>query len=857
MRRVHTPWGVAGWRLVLYAAWFSGLVPYLLLLRALPSSARRKWFLLWLLAVGCWAFGSVSLLRCAMPWTSLAILQLLWSLAAGLLCAVAACLAAARGWFASTAPVTPAWGIHRVSWPAAFGCGALVYGIALTDVATVSMARRAFDWSSRQLLSPTVLLWALPGLVLGMVLGALWQRRLGVITGRVLTNFFIGIHLIAFGMGFVLTLLLWGYQALELPEHFHVFRGEWKAALASLILLFVPGFSYGYYVSVSSRIRSVFARTLVCLGLFLANFLHLACLTGDQALVYRAWAIDGERAPTPAAQRRSVRLWEHYLAVFPSTDERAQALWRIATTLARMGQDDEARAAYQRLAALPDDIPGQREIRYARAILASPPGLTHQARVEVPTVPVIGHEAYLTDAWRSALSFLHAARPELSPEEFLVKLRRLSLDQEQLSLPSLTNLFEVQGYGRLLGVGVSVQPLSLAEIRSILREGQPVLMQYQDEWWCLVGFDLQWNTVLYYDYGRETPRVRARHRRAEAQAMLAESAGGSRARLRRLRDQLIEEVIEGDVVQALADHQWLAATLAPLEEPVHAASAQPWLHFLLGELAFEAGDPVLASEHYASSLADQSTTGVLPYLHLARLSVETPTREIVVRRLPVLDLGQTWAAWVLQPGHATLLANAQADVDQRALESLPTPALERLAALQDVHDPLHRALMRRCYETLRTRYPDDASYLTALGEVYRRDEVFEPLAKTLRTLSALEPGEANHRFRLAKVLLTLERPSDAQAVLAGVADQAGQYSPTYVALAGKTARALGHYPKAVRLLRRALQKNLADPELRYELALALEGLGRHQQALAEWRWVEFASVDARHVSVARQRLAHE
>jgi len=78
-----------------------------------------------------------------------------------------------------------------------------------------------------------------------------------------------------------------------------------------------------------------------------------------------------------------------------------------------------------------------------------------------------------------------------------------------------------------------------------------------------------------------------------------------------------------------------------------------------------------------------------------------------------------------------------------------------------------------------------------------------------------------------------------------------------LALAGRAALARGEHRSAVGLLRRALDANHADPELRAELALALEGIGEREQALEEWRWVELAAVDPRHRELARERLAGE
>jgi hypothetical protein len=481
------------------------------------------------------------------------------------------------------------------------------------------------------------------------------------------------------------------------------------------------------------------------------------------------------------------------------------------------------------------------------------PSASTGRRTENATVPVVEHADYLDEDWRSVLSFLQSAQADLPSEAFLARLRILSLDQTRLVLPPLTNLFEVRAYGHLLGVNVSLQHVSLDEIKHLLSAGIPVLIRRQDQWMCLVGFDPAWRTMLYYDYGRETERLRQRHRQEEAKAMLSDSQARQDARLRVLRNSLIEEMPEEDLVRTLtAQHGLVAVPRAgDVARDITVES------FLLGELAFEARDPFLALHHYTRSVgSDLEAPWVLPYVHVARLTIEDQPVEILERRLLPRELEEEFAQWRQAPAHEELLAHAKDAFERRDLATLPDRVVERLAKTLQANVPEEQPLLIRCYEILRQRHPEHPVYLIALSEAYHHARELEPLAQTYRKLCVLEPTAVMYQFRLVETLLHLQRPAQAQAVLRkarGRVETPADRS-RYLALSGRTARALNQLPRAVRLLRQALESNLADPELRFELAMALEGLGHRQQALREWQWVAFASVNPEQRQLAQHRV---
>jgi len=536
--RPPTTRGRGAWRSVLFALWFTPLVPLALLGRALGAGRRRALLALLAVAVG-WGAGQAVLLLVPLRWDRLALLHFLWSAAGGAACAVAARAAAARGWLAAERRAPGAAPAARgPSLRAVAGCGVLFYLVTLTEVSFVSVLARTLDPSARQVISPLVLLWASPGLPLGMVLAALWQRRLGAVSVEAVASFFVVLQVVRFGMAALFALDVWATLKVSPPQHLRIYPHQLTVGYAAMAFAFVPLLAYAYFVSLAPRRRAVLARAAACLGLFLASLVQLEMAVGTVALLHRQRALRDDRADDGPSARRAVADWEHYLVTFPESDERAEALWRVATTLVRLGEHGPARAAFARLASLPADVPGQGWARQARTILARLPDSPGATRPQAVPAPIIEHADYLSNDWRSVLSFLGTGQ-DVAREEFLGRLRLISLAKDKIALPPVTNLFEVKAYGRLLGIDVALRPVSLDHVTADLAAGRPVLVQRQDRWLCLVGLDARWGTLLYYDYERETERLRRAHSQAEAEALFEESEAGSRTRLGALRANLL------------------------------------------------------------------------------------------------------------------------------------------------------------------------------------------------------------------------------------------------------------------------------------------------------------------------------
>ena len=817
--------------------------------------AARPWLLG---SVLLWGLGEWWIIRHPVAMTHLLWVQLFWSLCGGIACAGVLRMAWQHGPFISrntTRQTVPSW---RTTIPTLLGCAILGYALTLTAVALISAIMRALQISTRVVLSPWTLIWALPGSVMGLFIGWCWRRRFGRITGAVILNYVLGLNLATVAVATLTTLLLWGY-AVAFPESIRLFPQYTTAAMTQLMVMLAPILLYGYYIGIAPQRSGLLLRTLACCGIFLLNFLQLAIATGDPALVYRSSALHQEAASEVSQRQAALVNWQRYLTIYPRTEERAEALWHMGWIQASLGHELAAVALYRQLASLPIDVPGQRRARQARAILhdRATAGPAPLALVE-PCAPVVESADYLNADWRSFLSLVGSGQPTpQGSRHLLTQLRTVSLSQQRIILPSLTSLFEVQAYAQALGVPVTLESVSLDDVKRSLQAGRPVLAQFGEAWWCVVGYEPAWGTFLYYDYDNEPAWIQRHDRRTQAKVIFSDTEEKSTRRLAWLRGGLLARATGFEIDQALADHHGLVARLGPAGQPTATPIARR--AFLLGELAFHAGDPILALDYYATALADDPNAAwILPYVQVTRLTIEAPERDIVEARLPLQhhDLMEAFANWKHPARAHAVLARAEPSLNLDNLPAFSTSVVERLADTLEMQDPAQQPTIRRAYELLHDRYPDHPGYLAKLTEVCRRSGALEQLAAMEREWSALEPHNEVHRLRWAETLLELQRPALAHEVLETIEDRSGSNAARYWGLSGRVERALGRPHQAVHDLRRALDSSLANPELRAELALALEALGQTAQAQAEWRWVELTAIDPVHRALARQQLSY-
>jgi tetratricopeptide (TPR) repeat protein len=129
--------------------------------------------------------------------------------------------------------------------------------------------------------------------------------------------------------------------------------------------------------------------------------------------------------------------------------------------------------------------------------------------------------------------------------------------------------------------------------------------------------------------------------------------------------------------------------------------------------------------------------------------------------------------------------------------------------------------------------PKSAEAHMLLGIAYRTkgsQDLIGEAAGELREALALDPALVPAHLYLAHVYLDLARPERAREELqAGIAQAPGQ--PQLLALLGETERQLGNPKTTIDLTKQALEANPSYAEARYYQGLALNDLGRRDEAI--------------------------
>ncbi len=830
------------WHVIGCAVWFTWVAALGLTLARLGHEGRRRFALPLALLTIVLIAGEAALLTWPLRWDRVLALRLAWSALGGLGCALVLGPAPATVLLAERFRVARASWLR--SWRQGIGCGALFALVVLGDAVLVSVIWRAIDPATRTVLAPAVLLWTAPGFLLGAVLHLVWIVR-GAAPTRAVANLFVGMHLFALAVLVLGALDAWLTTSLAPAEPFDIVGNVAGQVWIAGAVLVAPIPIFAAYVGLAPSGTRALGRTVVAIGLTAGTFAQLA-LWSLPGVWHRSAALRDERAADPADRRRALASWEAYLTAFPETDERGEALWRLAASHAALGEHAAAAHAYERLAALPPDVPGQRFARRSRLVLEGR-ATTAAPRIDTALVPAIPPASYLNPPWRSVLAFL-ASAPSPGRDALLVGLRKVSLTADRLVLPALTNLFEAKAYARLLGVDVRIASLAIDDVRARLAAGDAVLVESRGRWLVLVGVDPTWGTFQYLNYDRETPAVRRRELEARARTLASEPGATPDTRL---RDEIVDDMAVGEVAALLAGRHGLVALLGTDD------GRTPWDRFLIGELAMDAGDPTAALGHYARVAAEPNTDWVLPYVHVAARTADRPLAEIVERRIVSRPDRDAFEAWRRMPTHAALLRRAALAFEALPLASLPTPVLERLGGLLDARERAHADTRVALYETLSARDPEDVAFVNGLVETHLAANDVVGLAADYRRLATLQWGDSAPRLHLADALLRLGRADDAWAELAFLRERFMHLdvAAETMALEGRTALALGEPERAAVLLERVLADRPSDPRSRAALARALEATGRADEALVQWRWVDWTGVDADDVATARARVA--
>jgi hypothetical protein len=178
------------------------------------------------------------------------------------------------------------------------------------------------------------------------------------------------------------------------------------------------------------------------------------------------------------------------------------------------------------------------------------------------TIPMISGQDYLTQNWMALLTAVRYWQGDAEPvSELLIRLRDVSKNDEQIKLPKLTGLADLDDAAAGLGYEVTLLPADPQGARSLIEAGIPVLLPVYETFYLVYGFDDSRRLVKAYGFGQLSGETRSLAVKETQEVLMLEAEGHGRS-----KDQLARIRREADCMWSLG--QWQNGRLA---------DASPWM----------------------------------------------------------------------------------------------------------------------------------------------------------------------------------------------------------------------------------------------------------------------------------------
>lgn len=613
------------------------------------------------------------------------------------------------------------------SWitPVLFGLAVGAGLPVLMELPTLAMG----DYSGGDALNREIVLWSVfrncpTGLLFGALIGAWWAGE---------GSRFSMSHIAVILAAPLLILCVWTIMSvpvlLSTTQDIDLLR---RAALSpddALVPPWVTGWKYellhwrryslltfafmALFVGAPTRIRDFLQRVLVLTPVVFLLHLSMAPLTPvwwemrqDKLRESLASADAGERAEGYAKVRLMLRRFPHMLR-WPVLARRA-AIYSY-----QQGDFETSRELYSQIAE-----------RFAHSNKWKYHALQAKQSVENPlfgktapyhrlTLPMPDVEEYLTSNWMALLSVIrYWEGPEVSDSEIKIRLKRISLESDRITLQPLPTLVSMENAAADLGYETLFFPPSLDRFRALLDAGFPVLDEFNGAISTLCGYDAARSVLLYHNFREldEKFRQESRNGAQEILALVDEGLGESRDRLTQIanitadeggmhwwRDpRVVRYFAPATIVVFPAEkREELARALARPWEELHRES-QGYLASLLGWKDVLYADPVRALERAkkAAALFDSPlplfVAGMVDLTWRRRAYNEFSTIPLA-EQLPLLkDLESVFAS----PENAAFLHKGREALRTR-LDELPWAFGNALYRELDADDPADRRIKIR------------------------------------------------------------------------------------------------------------------------------------------------------------------
>ena len=728
-------------------------------------------------------------------------------------------------------------------WGAPLAIGALIgAGIAVCAAVAPAISERVAAMNGQEAVVRSSILWqffkGLPlGLALGVLTGFWWAGGQRFTTSHVISAL-AGISLILLADSALLTIFtlivsgndLTGAQTAAgdawalVPGALH----GWPKALQTFagfhsIVLIPMGLLFG----APARIRDFLKRAaivvplLVGLGLPLSFFSAQSWGLLQKELVYQTTAPDEGR-------RDSALDWlQTMLARYPNHAQWPSLAARLADARYAQGATAKARALHQQIIdRFANANQWHTQVAMSRAIVSAPRFGQPSGGPRL-TIPMINYQDYLTCNWMALLAGAHYWQNDQTPvSELLIRLREISKDDDEIELPNLTSLADLDDAASALGYHTTILPADPQAARALIEAGFPVLLPIYQTFYLIYGFDDTLGLVQAACFGQLSDQLKATavQETQEVLMLAAEGQGRGKAQLARIGREAtctwpLEQWRNGRLKDAAP---WMAVIYPEGKQNTAAAAlgqsvdalAQAHRGLLTALIAlsyFDNADPLNCIRW--SQIAARSSRDPLVWhaAYLGDLLWRQRAKRIgaalqLEKKIPVL--AEVDRFMESESVKRFLQEARQRYTQDLAADRLTWPVRWRLLWLLDREDDPQRRQMITLLRANLTTNPADAAQWRQLADLYALDDQPPARAAALAAAWSADPLNAATALAWARACVLLDDPAQADRVLERIDPAKVRHEADYAFCLGAVAEwrqqprtALRYYAQATDMCR--------------------------------------------------------
>ena len=470
-------------------------------------------------------------------------------------------------------------------------------------------------------------------------------------------------------------------------------------------------------------------------------------------------------------------------------------------------------------------------------------------------LPMVSSEEYLTHNWMALLSVIRYWKgPQVPESHTTIELNTLSRDSDKILLNPLTTFAELNDAAKNLGYEVYLVPAELAQAKSLISAGIPIIHQHYNSFNVIFGFDENRSVVHAYSFKQLSKRLRSMKPK-EAREILSITEEGHGKTIGRLLRTANEAYFEysfdhwkspalkytGPLIAIVFPPEKAKTIANVLNMPLEAIKKETngYLATLIGLSYLHLADPTSAVEWGKIGAKKIADSMPLYVSHLARVFWESRDRN-VQSMIPLQDqfyeLAQIFD-FFNEPKNKAFLESARIRFETDLnVKILPWFVLQEFISILDMSDVKDVNVFIEEMEQQLSLDPSRPDCWDSLAKIYEWAEDTDGMVNALCGLISAQPTNWKGKLRLAYGYVLLERYAQAKSILRETYGSAAKNDPDYFFCLAAIDESEGRFNKALRSYKKAVNMRPYKPEYHLRYGSFLLKLGQNNEGERSLEW---------------------